>query len=120
MTGGCGVYDVGYTIDDVIMQGQIEGGMLQGVGYASMERMDAVNGRIRQGSFTDYMVPTSMDTAEFVTCTMDNLYDNGPFGAKGAGELTVHGSAPAYVEAVEQASGLHFTKIPITPEEIIR
>lgn len=120
VTGGCGVYDVGYTIDDVIMQGQIEGGMLQGVGYASMERMDAVNGRIRQGSFTDYMVPTSMDTAEFVTCTMDNLYDNGPFGAKGAGELTVHGSAPAYVEAVEQASGLHFTKIPITPEEIIR
>ena len=51
---------------------------------------------------------------------MDNIYDNGPFGAKGVGELTVHGSAPAYVEAVEQASGLHFTKIPITPEEIIR
>ncbi|MEA4972145.1 MAG: xanthine dehydrogenase family protein molybdopterin-binding subunit [Candidatus Metalachnospira sp.] len=117
--GGCGVYDVGKVIDDVIMQGQIEGGMLQGIGYASMEKMETVKGRIAQGSFTDYMVPTSMDTVDFQTCTMDNLYENGPFGAKGAGELTVHGSAPAYVQAIEQASGSEFSAIPITPERVL-
>lgn len=118
VTDGYGVYDVGTAIDDVVMQGQIEGGMLQGVGYASMEKMESVNGRIAQGSFTDYMIPTAMDTAKFTTCTMDNFYENGPFGAKGAGELTLLGSGPAYVQAIEQASGALYSSIPITPEKI--
>lgn len=119
VTGGCGVYDVGTAVDERIMKGQIEGGMLQGIGYASMERMESVGGRIAQCSFTDYMVPTSMDTAHIETYMMDNLYENGPFGAKGAGELTLLGSGPAFVQALEQASGKQFSAIPITPEKLI-
>lgn len=119
VTDGCGVYDVGTAVDERIMRGQIEGGMLQGIGYASMENMEAVNGRIMQNSFTDYMIPTSMDTVKMKTCTVDNLYDNGPFGAKGAGELTLLGSGPAFVQAVEQSSGGKFSSIPVTPEKVL-
>lgn len=118
--GGCGVYDVGTAIDERVMKGQIEGGMLQGIGYASMERMESVDGRIAQCSFTDYMVPTSMDTADIKTFMMDNLYENGPFGAKGAGELTLLGSGPAFVQALEQADNCQFSAIPITPEQVIK
>ena len=120
VTGGCGVYDVGTAIDERVMKGQIEGGMLQGIGYASMEKMESVNGRIAQCSFTDYMVPTSMDTANIKTFMMDNLYENGPFGAKGAGELTLLGSGPAFVQALEQANGCQFSAIPVTPEQVIK
>lgn len=120
VTGGCGVYDVGTAIDERVMKGQIEGGMLQGIGYASMEKMESVDGRIAQCSFTDYMVPTSMDTADIKTFMMDNLYENGPFGAKGAGELTLLGSGPAFVQALEQADDCRFSAIPITPEQVIK
>lgn len=120
VTGGCGVYDVGTAIDERVMKGQIEGGMLQGIGYASMEKMESKDGRIAQCSFTDYMVPTSMDTAPIQTCIMDNPYENGPFGAKGAGELTLLGSAPAFVQALEQAAGSKFSSIPVTPEKVIK
>ena len=118
--GGCGVYDVGTAIDERVMKGQIEGGMLQGIGYASMEKMESAEGRIAQCSFTDYMVPTSMDTANIKTFMMDNLYENGPFGAKGAGELTLLGSGPAFVQALEQANGCQFSAIPVTPEQVIK
>ena len=118
--GGCGVYDVGTAIDERVMKGQIEGGMLQGIGYASMEKMESVDGRIAQCSFTDYMVPTSMDIADIKTFMMDNLYENGPFGAKGAGELTLLGSGPAFVQALEQAGSCQFSAIPITPEQVIK
>ena len=120
VTGGCGVYDVGTAIDERVMKGQIEGGMLQGIGYASMEKMESVDGRIAQCSFTDYMVPTSMDTTDIKTFMMDNLYENGPFGAKGAGELTLLGSGPAFVQALEQADDCRFSAIPITPEQVIK
>ena len=114
------MYDVGTAIDERVMKGQIEGGMLQGIGYASMEKMESVDGRIAQCSFTDYMVPTSMDIAPIKTYMMDNLYENGPFGAKGAGELTLLGSGPAFVQAIEQAGECQFSAIPITPEQVIK
>jgi CO/xanthine dehydrogenase Mo-binding subunit len=101
------------------MQGQMEGGMLQGIGYASMEKMESFEGAVRQNSLTDYIIPTSMDTVNFHTCMVDNPYQNGPFGAKGAGELTLVGAAPAYVAAVENAAGAEFHQIPLSPEKIM-
>ena len=119
VTDACGVYDVGTAVDERIMRGQIEGGMLQGIGYASMENMESRDGMIMQNSFTDYMVPTSLDTVRMKTCTMENPYENGPFGAKGAGELTLLGSGPALVQAVEQAARKKFSSIPVTPEKVM-
>jgi CO/xanthine dehydrogenase Mo-binding subunit len=117
--GAWGVFDVGTPIDQRVMQGQIEGGMLQGIGYASMEKMERQGGRILQSSLTDYIIPTAMDTVNFETFMIDNPYHNGPFGAKGAGELTLVGAAPAYVAAVENAAGEEFRQIPLTPEKIM-
>ena len=119
VTGAWGIFDVGTPIDQKVMQGQMEGGMLQGIGYASMEKMENMNGAIRQSSLTDYIIPTAMDTVNYHTCMVDNPYKGGPFGAKGAGELTLIGTAPAYAAAVENAAGAQFHQIPLTPEKIM-
>jgi CO/xanthine dehydrogenase Mo-binding subunit len=119
LLGVWGVYDVGTVIDETIMRGQMEGGMLQGLGYGSMEKMENYQGAIRQASLTDYIIPTAKDTIPFATAAMDNPYDGGPFGAKGAGELTILGAAPAYSEAIEQAVGAKIYNIPVTPEKLL-
>lgn len=119
LLGVWGVFDVGKVIDSTIMKGQAEGGMLQGLGYGSIEKMENVNGRIYQSSMTDYIIPTSKDTVPFEVEFVDNLYDGGPFGAKGAGELTLIGTAPAYAAAVEEAVGRPINAIPVTPERLM-
>lgn len=119
LLGVWGVFDVGKAIDNTIMKGQAEGGMLQGIGYGSMEKMESVDGIIRQASMTDYIIPTSNDTVPFKIEFIDNPYEGGPFGAKGAGELTLIGTAPAYEAAVEQAVAKDLYEIPVTPEKLI-
>jgi CO/xanthine dehydrogenase Mo-binding subunit len=119
LLGVWGVFDVGTPIDETVMKGQMEGGMLQGLGYGSMEKMENVNGRIHQASITDYIIPTAKDTIPFETYMIENPYEDGPFGAKGAGELTIIGTAPAYAEAVELAIGKAIYQIPVTPERIM-
>ncbi len=119
ITGAWGVFDVGNAIDDTIMRGQMEGGMLQALGYGSCEKMECVDGKIRQASMTDYIVPTAMDAVPIRTALVDNFYAEGPFGAKGAGELTIIGGAPAYSAAVEQAVGANINFIPVTPERLM-
>jgi len=119
LLGVWAIYDVGNAIDEVIMKGQIDGGMLQGLGYASCEKMENVNGTIKQASMTDYIIPTSKDTVPFISELVDNPFDGGPFGAKGAGELTIIGIAPAYAMAVEEAVGNNIHFIPVTPEKLL-
>jgi CO/xanthine dehydrogenase Mo-binding subunit len=119
LLGVWGIYDVGNAIDEIIMKGQMEGGMLQALGYGSSEKMENVKGRIAQASMTDYIIPTSKDTIPFITELVDNPYDDGPFGAKGAGELTIIGGAPAYAAAVEEAVGQNINFIPVTPEKLL-
>ena len=114
-----GMFDVGTAIDETVIKGQIEGGMLQGIGYASMEKMESIKGSIRQNSITDYIIPTAKDIVPIHTVLIDNPYSEGPFGAKGAGELTLIGSAPAYVAAVENAVHTVFHNIPLTPEAMM-
>lgn len=121
VVGAWGIFDVGVPIDMNIIQGQMQGGFLQGIGYASMEQMDYnEKGMIRNNSFSDYIIPTAVDIPNLVTEIMNNPYMDGPYGAKGAGELPTVGAAPAYVEAMENALGANFTKIPITAEDAMR
>lgn len=117
--GAWGVFDVGVPIDDNIIKGQMEGGYLQGIGYGSMEYMDANHGYIRNNSFSDYIIPTSMDVPHMKVATINNPYSEGPFGAKGAGELPLDGAAPAYVDAVENALNHRLNKAPFMPEDIL-
>ena len=118
-TGVWGVFDVGTVIDETVVRGQAEGGMLQGLGYASVEKMETGRaGQVMQGSFTDYIIPTTKDTISFDVAFIENYYDEGPFGAKGMGELTILGTPPAYAAAVEQAAGQDVSTIPVTNERL--
>jgi len=119
LVGVWGIYDVGKAIDENIMIGQAQGGMLQGIGYGSVEKMEDKNGRIYQGTMTDYIIPTAMDTVPFEIVLIDNPYEGGPFGAKGAGELTLIGGAPAYAAAVENAVNKNILEIPVTAEKLL-
>ena len=113
------VYDVGKAIDERIIMGQADGGILQGVGYGYLEVMNHENGRIKHKNVTDYIIPTTGDTPPMETFLMDNPYPLGPYGAKGAGELTLVGGAPAVALAIENAINKKVKKIPATPEYIM-
>ncbi|MFA6844847.1 MAG: xanthine dehydrogenase family protein molybdopterin-binding subunit [Sphaerochaetaceae bacterium] len=116
--GSYGVFDVGTPIDENIVVGQMEGGFLQGIGYASIEEMNTDgSGRIRNNSFTDYAIPTSMDVPHLVAKLHVEKYPDGPYGAKGAGELPLVGAAPAYVGALEQALHSPLNHAPFTTED---
>ncbi|KFZ26795.1 MAG: putative xanthine dehydrogenase subunit D [Candidatus Izimaplasma bacterium HR2] len=113
------VYDVGKAIDERIIMGQADGGIMQGIGYGYLEVMNSKDGRIQQKNVTDYIIPTSVDSPPLDTYLMDNPYPLGPYGAKGAGELTLVGGAPAVALAIEEAIGKKIHKIPVTPEYIM-
>ncbi len=113
------VYDVGVAIDERILRGQIDGGMVQGLGYGALEVMECKDGKIQQRSVTDYIIPTSKDFIKIQSKLVDNPYDRGPFGAKGAGELTLVGAAAAFATAVGNALDKNIDKLPVTPEYIL-
>lgn len=113
------VYDVGKAIDEKIIYGQADGGLLQGIGYGYMEVMNNHNGKVYQKSVTDYAIPTAVDAFHMTTELIDNPYPLGPYGAKGAGELTFVGGAPAVALAIENAINKRVMRIPVTPEYIM-
>ncbi|MFU0825070.1 xanthine dehydrogenase family protein molybdopterin-binding subunit [Clostridium sp.] len=113
------VFDIGNPMDERIVKGQIEGGILQGLGYGGMEVMERKNGRLMQRSNTDYIIPTSKDAPKIVSELMCEPYENGPFGAKGLGELTLVGSGTAYALAIENAAKVQINKLPIRPEHLM-
>ena len=112
-------FDIGVAIDQRIMEGQAHGGTVQGLGYASLEKLALTDGRFEQTTMADYTIPTSLDYPPVNTDFIENPYPFGPFGAKGAGELVLDGAAPALALAVEQAVGRPVYSIPLTPESIM-
>lgn len=113
------VYDLGKAIDENIVLGQADGGQAQGIGYGMLEVMQHKDGRIQQRNMTDYIIPTAADMAKTKNIIMDNPYPLGPYGAKGVGELTLVGGAPAVALAIEMAINRPLRKIPVTPEVIM-
>ena len=111
-----GVYDVGTPIDKRMLKGQIDGGMVQGLGWAYLEVMEEDHGKLLQSTITDYIIPCSKDFPSIFCEFVENPYKYGPFGAKGAGELPHSGVAPALASAVENALSIPVNRIPITPE----
>ena len=120
IVGAWGSYDVGTPIDENIVAGQMEGGLVQSLGYGMMESIAAVNGRIRNNSFSDYLIPTAVDFPDVNVMLHVEEYPEGPYGAKGAGELPLVGGAPATVEAIENALGVKLSKTPFLPEDVMR
>ena len=113
------VYDVGKSLDDNIVIGQADGGTAQGVAYGYLEVMNHRNGKLLQKNMTDYVIPTAVDMAKTETVLFDNPFAYGPYGAKGAGELTLVGGAPAVAIAIEMAINKRVSKIPATPEYLM-
>ena len=113
------VYDVGVPIDEQTLRGQMQGGLAQGIGWATIEVMNTDKGRLIQHNLTDYKVPTAMDIPEIECEFIENPYEFGPFGAKCAGELPFVGAGPAIAAAVSNALSVPIRKLPITPEYLM-
>jgi CO/xanthine dehydrogenase Mo-binding subunit len=113
--------DVGTPVDEAIVLGQMEGGVLQGLGYASMEQIAAdATGHIRNNSYSDYLIPTSVDVPLLDVQLHVTEYPDGPYGAAGAGEVPLVGIPPAYLAAAEQAlGGARLARIPLTAEDTL-
>lgn len=110
--------DVGRALNPLQVVGQIEGGIAQAVGLAVMERVVVEDGKIRNPSFTDYLIPTALDMPDVVMKLIEEPEPGAPFGAKGVGEPPAISPTPAVVAAVRAATGLSLTRVPIRPEDI--
>ncbi len=111
-------HDVGKAINYDQVVAQIQGGSLQGIGYALYEKVRLENGKYDITGFTDYIIPTTAETPVFDVRVMENPYPFGPFGAKGLGELPFVGAAPAVVSALWMIFGHEFRHIPVVPEDL--
>jgi len=114
------VADVGTIINPVAHQGQLEGGLMFGIGAALMEDLSVQDGRITTPSLGDYKLPCQMDTPPFRSVLLhDSVAGPGPLGGKAAGELTNTSVAPAVANSVAAACGARITHLPLTAERIL-
>ena len=111
--------EVGRVINPVLAAGQIEGGVAQGVGFALYENVVWRDGRMINNQMTNYIMPTSMDVPPIRVYFEELPYARGPAGAKGIGELPLDGTAPAIINAVENATGIVVRRVPLTPEILL-
>jgi len=112
-------HDVGKAINPLLLEGQIYGGGLQGIGYALGEKMVYQNGRLMNGNFLDYKIPTAKDVPPIQPVIVETDEKDGPFGAKGIGEPGLVPTAPAIANAIYDAIGVRIKDLPITPEKIL-
>jgi CO/xanthine dehydrogenase Mo-binding subunit len=113
------VQEVGRVINPTLAAGQIEGGVAQAIGMTLYENVVWQKGRMANGQMTNYIMPTAADVPPIRVYFEENPYAFGPGGAKGIGELPMDGPAPAILNALEQAIGISFEKIPLIPEAIM-
>ncbi|HEY1585244.1 MAG TPA: xanthine dehydrogenase family protein molybdopterin-binding subunit, partial [Polyangia bacterium] len=112
--------DIGKAIHPILAEGQIEGGSLQGIGWALYEDVVMRDGKMQNASLTNYIIPTTLDTPPIAVEMIERPYANGPFGAEGVGECPIDGPAAAIVNAISAATGKRLDAIPATPERIMK
>jgi len=112
--------DIGKAINPKNVEGQIEGGTVQGIGMALMEEQVIKEGITLNPDLTGYLIPTSMDTPHFITRLIENEDSDGPYGAKGIGEPATIATAPAIANAIYNAIGVRIFDLPVTPEKILK
>lgn len=114
------VHDCGKAINPMLVEGQVEGGVAMGLGYALMEEMVLKDGEVKNPQFTDYILPTALDVPEIRVSIVERPEPTGPFGAKGIGEPSLLPTAPAIVNAIYDAVGVRIRDLPVTPEKVLR
>jgi xanthine dehydrogenase D subunit len=110
--------DVGKAVNPQAVVGQIHGGTAQGLGLALMEEIQVTDGLVRNPSFTDYLIPTILDTPPMRVHVLEMADPHAPYGLRGVGEPPTISSTPAVVAAVRAASGLDLVRVPIRPEHL--
>jgi CO/xanthine dehydrogenase Mo-binding subunit len=110
--------EVGKVLHPILAAGQIEGGVAQGIGYAIYEKCVWQKGHMANNQMTNYIMATSADIPPIHVHFEETPTIHGAFGAKGIGELPMDGPAPAILNAIEHATGVSFTEIPLLPEDI--
>jgi len=113
------VQDIGTVLNETLARGQVQGGVVQGIGWALMEQCVWKDGGMANNSLTNYIIPTSADVPPIRVEFLTTPYPHGALGAKGLGELPIDGPAPAILNAVANATGLDPCAIPLTPETLM-
>jgi xanthine dehydrogenase D subunit len=110
--------DVGKAINPDAVVGQIQGGSAQGMGLALMEEIVVRDGKVVNPSFTDYLIPTILDTPPMQVRVLEHADPHAPYGVRGVGEPPTISSGPAVAAAIRQATGLALRRVPVRPEHI--
>jgi len=113
------VQEVGKVLNPTLARGQVQGGVVQGIGWALMEECKWRDGAMANNQLTNYLIPTSDDVPSVRVAFLENPYPHGAGGAKGLGELPIDGPAPAIVNAIAAATGADPRAIPVTPERLM-
>jgi len=111
--------DVGKAVNPQAVTGQIEGGTAQGLGLALMEEIQTRDGLITNASFTDYLIPTTLDMPPVVSVLVEEAEPDAPYGVKGVGEPPTVVSTAAVVAALRAATGRDLTRVPVRPDDIV-
>jgi CO/xanthine dehydrogenase Mo-binding subunit len=114
------VHDVGKAINPLLIEGQIEGGIAMGMGYALLEKLQWENGKTLNPNFCSYKVVNSTEMPPIEISLVETIDLNGPFGAKGVGEPAILPTAPAIANAIFDAIGVRIKDLPITPDKILK
>ncbi|MFQ5342218.1 MAG: xanthine dehydrogenase family protein molybdopterin-binding subunit [Anaerolineae bacterium] len=113
-------HDIGRAINPQQVEGQIEGGVAQGQGYATIEDFIVENGEVLTPNLSTYLIPTVLDIPdETSSLILEDPDPEGPLGARGIGEMAMLAIGPAIVAAVHDATGVWFDQLPLTPERIV-
>jgi CO/xanthine dehydrogenase Mo-binding subunit len=114
-------HDVGKAINPQQVEGQIEGAVVQALGYAVFENFIQKDGYVLTDKFSTYLIPGVLDIPERVkSIIMEFPAPNGPWGARGMAEMPLIPMAPAVIHAVHDATGVWFDEFPLTPERVLR
>jgi CO/xanthine dehydrogenase Mo-binding subunit len=111
--------DVGKAMNPQALEGQIEGGIAQGLGLALMEEIQIGEGKVLNASFTDYLIPTILDMPPVRAEILELADPEAPYGLKGVGEPPTIASTPAIVAALRDATGRKLSRVPVKPEQIV-
>ncbi|MEI6725567.1 MAG: xanthine dehydrogenase family protein molybdopterin-binding subunit [Actinomycetes bacterium] len=112
-------HETGTTINQAMAEGQIEGSIAQGIGFALMERVIRQDGKVQNDRFLDYKIPNIGDMPEIEAILVESVGTKGPFGAKGIGEPGLVPTAPAIANAIFDAIGVRFHELPITRDQVL-
>ncbi|MBO0741840.1 MAG: xanthine dehydrogenase family protein molybdopterin-binding subunit, partial [Hyphomicrobiaceae bacterium] len=113
--------DVGLALNPAAVEGQIEGSVVQGLGWALTEGFDyGPDGRLRNASLLDYRMPTALDVPKIECVIVETPVPNVPYGVRGVGEVPIVPPAACVANAIARATGVRLTRMPMTPERVLR